>query len=637
MRSPEFTLRRLFQSVFDGMPLMPFLGTLTTGHCPHFGQAYPERSKGSLPHIASSNLKDRRFAVWGRVPVASSAGQGILLEGRIFNAAELADELGVPSLDVPMLLLHAYRRWGSEFSNHLQGEFAFVLWDEATRRLLFGRDPSGYRPLFYAQHGEDIRFASDANTLLHWPNTKISPNETHIAHWLALVSTGTGSTFFESILRLPPGASLLFENGRIVSINLWEPENLPMLELRDPREYAAGLREVLEKAITDRLQAGAIAGSQLSGGLDSSSVTALAARHLESESRRLFAFTAIPQYAATVPGRFCDEGPHAASVSAMYPNVDHILVRHGSHSAFSMIDRFSSAEQQPIFSPANYDWVYEICLQARQRGVDTLQTGSAGDYTVSYHGAPALSTVASQGRYIKAARLAWDLHREGTASWPSIAHSLIDPWVPRWVRSSIQRIRARPADSRPSSMIRWDFARPYGLHATTMDDRLRHMDSRLQRLFILRRADPGPIVEAFRQLSGVSLTDATMDKRVVEYCLSVPVEHFCERGIPRSLMRNAMSDVIPKKIYTERRRGLQAADFGAHFGAERQEALAELSRMRKVGLAVRSMDLPAIEGMMHWSESRIVAHGWDNYWPVLMRALSLGRFLRRLDDGTLFA
>jgi asparagine synthase (glutamine-hydrolysing) len=116
--------------------------------------------------------------------------------------------------------------------------------------------------------------------------------------------------------------------------------------------------EMLDRAVQDRIAGTSAVGSQLSGGLDSSSVTATAARLLSHQSRRLFAFTAVPEHVVEISGRFTDEGPHAAAVAAMYPNVDHVLVRHGAHSPFSVIDLFNSAQEEPIFNPWNYDWFY---------------------------------------------------------------------------------------------------------------------------------------------------------------------------------------------------------------------------------------------------------------------------------------
>jgi hypothetical protein len=94
---------------------------------------------------------------------------------------------------------------------------------------------------------------------------------------------------------------------------------------------------------------------------------------------------------------------------------------------------------------------------------------------------------------------------------------------------------------------------------------------------------------------------------------------------------------LPEQVRNERRDAVQAADFGEHFQAERQEALDELARMKKVDLAVRALDLPQMERMMQWSDAQIAAYGEPGYWAKLMRAFSLGRFLRRMEDGTLFS
>lgn len=619
---------------------MSFLGAVSINLSPYAGQAFAGALSDSLPCIASYDVNGQCFALWGRTPYVLSEGQSVLLDGRIFNAVALARRLGTDPLNQPMLLLHAYRRWGTDFPRYLEGEFALALWDGQNGRLLLSRDTTGYRPLFYSQQGDALRFASEVRALLTWPGTRIQADENHIARWLIVASTGANSTFFDSIFILPPGHSLLFEKGRVVLNAVWEPEKLPLLHLNDPREYADGLREVLVTAIKDRLeqlQVGSVAGSQMSGGLDSSSVAALAAGLLQQEGRRIFAFTAVPQHAVSVPHRFSDEGPHAALVAAMYPNVDHVLVRHGGHSTFSMIDRFSSAQQEPILNPSNYDWVYEICLQARRRGVDTLQTGSVGNLTISYDGVAALSSLVRQGRRFKAARLAWDLHRNGNLRWFAVAHWLLRPWMPAWARNSIDHLRTGFSGAHENSMVRREFAQSHGFGSMAYDRLCQGLDSRSLRLLCLRRIDMGPTMEAFRRLSGVSMTDPTMDRRVMEYCLSVPLEHFCEKGVPRSLIRNAMAGLLPEQVRTERRRGLQAADFAVHFRAERQEALDELVRMRRVDMAARALDLPAIEDMMHWSESRIAEYSSPIYWAKLLRALSLGRFLRRMEDGTLFS
>jgi asparagine synthase (glutamine-hydrolysing) len=614
-----------------------FIGAISTDLSPRGSSAPPGLLQGEKYHcVVSRRSGGYAVGVWGNVPFAESGDQFVLLSGSLFNAADLGAQLSTNPLNSASLLLEAYCKWGDEFPKYVEGVFAFALWDGPARRLLLGRDSSGHRTLFYTQNNNGLVFASDIRTLQAWPELRLRADENHVAHWLATIPTGTHSTFFQDVSAVPPGHTVRFENSRVSLNAFWQPENLPLLRLRDSREYADGLREVLRTAIRDRLQPDSPAASQMSGGLDSSTVAALTAGILQKERRRLFAFTAVPAFPVTIPGRFCDEGPHAASVAAMYPNVDHVLVRHGSHSYFTLMDRFGAEEGQPILNPANYDWIYEIALQARSRGVESLLTGSLGNFTISYDGEHALASLLHQGRLLKAAALAGVVHRNQNRRWLGIAHQLLRPFTPEWARSVLDYLRGEDQIEHEQTAIRPEFARSHGLDPRARERHFHGWDARSFCLSGLRRVDLGPFMEGFWRMSGVSMTDPTSDKRVVEYCLSVPTEFYCQDGVPRSLIRNAMAGLLPDMVRTERRKGLQAADSGEIFRPLRQEAFDEIARMKKVDLVARAWDLPAVESMMHWSESQIAAYGTSMYWTKLMRVLSLGRFLRRLEDGSLF-
>ena len=313
-------------------------------------------------------------------------------------------------------------------------------------------------------------------------------------------------------------------------------------------------------------------------------------------------------------------------------------MRHGAHSPFSVIDLFNSVQEEPVFNPSNYDWIYEICLRAQQLGIETLLIGQLGNLSISYGADRALQSLLQEGRLAAFARLARDLHRQGPRRWRSLLYELLRPWMPLCARYTIERLRGEFASTHEHSMIRREFARKHDLGLVALEHNHAKLDSRAWRLLALRRLDFGPSASAFRRVTGVNMSDPTGDRRVTEYCLSVPVEYYCEKGVPRSLIRNAMIGRLPEQVRAERRKGLQGADFSIHFEANRAEALAELERMKQVDLIAHALDLPAMETMLQLSPSQADAHGGMlGHWPKLVRALSLGRFLRRLDDGTLFS
>lgn len=560
-----------------------------------------------------------------------------MFDGRLYQARTLAVSMECPSTNDQDILIRAYRKWGLKFPMHIHGEYAFALWDQCAGRVLLGRDPGGHYPLYYLQRGDNLYFADRIKAIIDQSGLDARINEQLLAHWISLHPAFTDQTFFENIHSIRPGTTLLYEEGRVTLQDFWQPEMSRILRLRDPREYADGLIEVLERVVSDRLtgQTGVVA-SQLSGGLDSSTVTSIAADLLAQQDRGLHAFTAIPSHSVDIQNRFTDEGSHAAAVAAMFPNIEHHKVQHGQYPYFSLIDLYGSAQEEPVFNPMNHDWLHGIQVWAAKLGADCVLDGFSGNFTFSYAGKRVLYTLARQGRFLTLGRMARAMHKNESRRWIGMAHELVRPLLPAQVRLRLDHWRGISSGTLDYSYICGEFNNRFGLGDMALEANHLHLDDRALRALFLRRSDIGAIARAFREVTGVGFSDPAGDPRVVEYCLSVPEEFYCEQGVPRSLIRNAMKGRLPEAVRTERRKGLQAADLGIHFRKEWPEALLELARMKRCDLASRALDLRRMEEEMQWSDSRIQEYGYLAYWAKLMRAFSVGRFLRRFEEGTLF-
>ncbi|HVV46013.1 MAG TPA: asparagine synthase-related protein, partial [Bryobacteraceae bacterium] len=351
--------------------------------------------------VACWNDAGVALAVCGDSVLCRENHLALLLDGRIDNYPEIAAGLGREKVSGPQLLLHAYLRWGADFPRYVLGDFALALYDARDRRLLLARDAGGYRPLHYWARGEKFRFASEARGLLAAGDIPLALDERRIAHWLSMLPADPGETFFAGILSVPAGYTLVRERGHIALHRFWEPEKIPLLRLRDPREYAEGLRCVLRKAVEHRIPPSGRCGSHLSGGLDSSSITATAAQLLARRGARLTAFTAVPAVPmddSLFPGCFCDESSHAAATVALYPDADHVLIPANAYGVFEILDGMSSAAECPQLNPWNSIWIYAICREARRRGLDVLLTGANGNFTISWDGRGALPALVADGR-----------------------------------------------------------------------------------------------------------------------------------------------------------------------------------------------------------------------------------------------
>jgi hypothetical protein len=164
-------------------------------------------------------------------------------------------------------------------------------------------------------------------------------------------------------------------------------------------------------------------------------------------------------------------------------------------------------------------------------------------------------------------------------------------------------------------------------------------NSRLARLQAISRIDSAAVIAGAKRRFGYDFVDPMGDRRLFEYCLSLPEEAFCRGGRPRSLIRDAMENRLPSMVRDELRRGRQAADAAALMEDNRKQIVAEIGRIQRSDLANKYLDMPAMGKLIDdWPNG-----GWPNaaiketYEGKLLRAVSFGRFIRRMEDGTLQA
>ncbi|MDD5864520.1 MAG: asparagine synthase (glutamine-hydrolyzing) [Firmicutes bacterium] len=234
----------------------------------------------------------------GRQPMLLSwAGEtyALVYNGELYNTEELRWELtglghtflGHSDTEV---LLHAYAQFGADCVEKLNGIFAFGVWEEKRRRLFLARDRIGVKPLFYKRHRGGLLFASEIKTILAYPTVRAELDETGAAQ-LILLGPGRlpGSGVFKDIFELEPGCCGYFADGDLRLRRYWK--------LRD-REHRDSFEETVEKVrflVTDAIRRQMVSdvpiGTFLSGGLDSSVITAVCAGEMAGRGERLKTFS----------------------------------------------------------------------------------------------------------------------------------------------------------------------------------------------------------------------------------------------------------------------------------------------------------------------------------------------------------
>jgi asparagine synthase (glutamine-hydrolysing) len=221
----------------------------------------------------------------GHQPMATEDGAlTVIQNGEILNHLELRAELEREGARFRTrcdteVLLHLYRRDGPGFVSRLRGMFAIALWDRHEQRLLLARDRFGIKPLYYELSGGRLSFASELKALVGQPHfsREVDPEALHA--FLAFNSVPAPLTIFRSARKLPPGYIALCGSDGLSLIRYSRPEPAPEGRLRreSPEELASELRDRLRDSVRAHLLADVPVGVLLSGGVDSSTLAALAA------------------------------------------------------------------------------------------------------------------------------------------------------------------------------------------------------------------------------------------------------------------------------------------------------------------------------------------------------------------------
>ncbi|MDP3909257.1 MAG: asparagine synthase (glutamine-hydrolyzing) [Gemmatimonadales bacterium] len=295
----------------------------------------------------------RRLAIMdlttGEQPFQSPTGAvWMVCNGEIYNAPALRHEAagwGYPfrSRGDIETIVPFYERHGAAAVEHLDGMFGLAIWDAARERLVLARDRAGEKPLFWTEVGGELRFASEIQALLVYPDQPRHVDRRALALYRVLGYVPAPHTMFAGIHKLPPGSVLEAAGGRIEVRAYWSPARAASAP---PRLASAGqLRETLQRAVERQLMSDVPLGIFTSGGLDSSLLVAAAARGMPGGGERLHT------YAVKFVEPGYDESRHAEAVTREITSIHHVVTADDA-ALERALDVVSRSLAEPLGDPA---------------------------------------------------------------------------------------------------------------------------------------------------------------------------------------------------------------------------------------------------------------------------------------------
>ena len=240
----------------------------------------------------AAGLAHRRLAIIdlssaGQQPMVTGDGRfALTYNGEIYNFRELRAELQArgrrfQSRTDSEVVLQAWAEWGPACVARFNGMFAFALWDRRERTLTLVRDRYGIKPLYYAQAGRSFLFGSEVKALLAHPAFVAEMDAEALLEYMTFQNFFTDRTLFRAARLLNPGSMLTVHgDGRLVASQYWDYAFVEPERTLAPEEYVEELDRLFQQAVSRQLVSDVDVGAYLSGGVDSGSITAIAARQI---------------------------------------------------------------------------------------------------------------------------------------------------------------------------------------------------------------------------------------------------------------------------------------------------------------------------------------------------------------------
>ena len=537
------------------------------------GQGFFLRHRAGLAHCRLAIID---LATGGQ-PMANEDGSlWIVFNGEIYNHLELRRELKAKghvfaTTSDTEAILHAFEEFGPACVDRLRGMFAFAIWDEREQALFAARDRLGKKPFFYAEHEGHLLFASEPAALLKYPGLSREPDIEALGLYLSLQYVPDPMSAFRAVRKLPPAHWLAWKKGKLAISRYWNLDFEPKLEAPE-QELQAELRTRLTEAVRIRLMSEVPLGAHLSGGIDSSIITALMAGLMDAP---------VKTFSIGFAEEAFSELSKARAVASRY-GTDHseFLVEYG-HVPDTLAEVVAHAGE-PFADPSALPSFF-LARQTRTK-VTVALNGDGGDELFAGYQRYWLDPLAAY--YAALPRLI--TRKLVPALLEAFPEPKDRPIEANWV-AGLKRLAQVAAVSPKASIVRWgsfftprdagDLWRPELRPRTDAEDFLaRRFDSARASSFLDRTLAtdlsaylPGDLLvkaDRMAMAHGLEGRSPLLDHTLAQWAARLPAGYKVRGRTGKYLLRRAFADLLPPEVTAQGKQG-----FGIPVGKWLREGL----------------------------------------------------------------
>jgi asparagine synthase (glutamine-hydrolysing) len=527
------------------------LGESLESYGPDGGFDVREGSVGMVHRAFHTNLESRSE----KQPLVQADGLMLSWDGRLDNREELIALLRCElrdDLSDSSIVAAAYKKWGIDFLGRIIGDFALSIWDRNSQTLFLARDPVGARLLYYHTNAERLVWSSRLESLLRLPGMDLKINDEYVAGYLAL-SPAQGLTPYKNIHAVPPAHVVSARCGNVSLLRFWGLDPTKEIRYRTDQEYEEHFLHLFSESIRSRLRVDGEVWSDLSGGLDSSSIVCVADEVMKRESvqaRSLETVSAVFDESST-----SDERRFIRFVEEKRGRLGH----HFTESQHPLLTECRFENLRSIPNPIELWWEYHRAVrkEMRRRGTRVLLSGVGGDelLTASPDPSPELADLLVQFKFgdLHQRLQTWSLALKRPYLDVVLNHCLI-PALPRRVRGLCKRRK----QAKRFSLLQPKFVRRFGLHDRLLGPKdtfgFRLPSSRSQAAGFLSVVDviaPGHLLA----WEPIEMSYPFTHRPLVEFLQAIPATQWIRPNETRSLMRRALRPYLPSEIAKRKGKG----------------------------------------------------------------------------------
>ncbi len=477
----------------------------------------------------------------------------LVFDGRLDNRSELAKLIGLPLTDKTTdewLLLSAFQKYNTELGQYLLGDFSLVFYDTKKHELFIIRDQLGVRPLFIASNNNYFAFASNKAALLSLPWVSEQTDEQWLADLLTITKVDYHSTLYQSIESFPPAHWLQLHNRRQTLKQYWQLDLNYQHSMLSETEYIAEFKSLLFESVQCRLRTYGEPACELSGGLDSTSITSVAAILLEQESIHAYSHVMREEDKGKI-FPYQDEKEYMDVLTKRHINITHHTVTSEGLGIIDALDYSVKVHSGPIRNDLS-QLGDELFLQLKENSRRCLLSGFGGDQLVTSSGSGWDEELIDNGQWGQLVKLTASL----TDNWQQCFKTLVCS-IARF-KLGVKGVRQREFEKSWSARLKQvglngKFAEKYGYPKRYYNNPTRKNNGNIkQREYdviysphVLYRLEDSAVGAASY---GVDYRYPLLDIKLLQFCIALPFQLKITKGVRRNMIRKAMDGILPNMI-----------------------------------------------------------------------------------------